>query len=142
MEVLRMAEYNIYDIDTLKAAARKVEQFNTTAQVKAVHNSKVWELQQLIEDLQTINYHLFIPDYYSPFADYAQAVSAGKKKVELDKLLKSVITETIKTLGELADIERQTHDGRLIKNPVYRTKPHLRKWIEPSELETYLKMID
>jgi hypothetical protein len=33
-----------------------------------------------------------------------------------------------------------TYDGRLIRNPLFVRKPHLREWIEPGEVENMLKL--
>ena len=137
-----MSNFNIYDIAVLKQAARNVEAIDTSVSSKAMHMAKVEEVRELIEGLKPINSILFTPDYYSPFSDYAEAVNEGKKKSKLDELLILAISKTIKTLRELTDIEYQTRDGRLIKNPVHKYKPHLTEWIEPSQVDFYMSFLE
>jgi hypothetical protein len=117
---------------------QRIQAINTTITTKAGHSSKVWELKDVVEGLQSINFHLFNPDNYAPYYRYHDAVQRNENKTRLDELLHLAVRDIAKDLRELIEIEHMTHDGRLVRNPVFASKPHLREWIEPCEVERYL----
>ncbi len=123
-----MKEYNIYDIEACRAAIQRIQAIDAAVTIKAKHGLKVWELRKAVESLQSINHHLFNPDVYAPFYRYSDAWQRQEKKTRLDDILCYAIRDIVKDLYELIDMEHMTRDGRLVRNPLYKSKPHLSEW--------------
>jgi hypothetical protein len=134
-----MKEYNIYDIEACRAAVARIQAIDTTVTAKAKHGLKTCELRKAVESLQSINYHFFNPDVYQPFYRYYDAWQRQEKKTRLDDFLCFAIRDIVKDLNELIELEHMTHDGRLVRNPLYQSKPHLSEWIEPGRVEWMLQ---
>ncbi len=134
-----MKEYNIYDIEACRAAVQRIQAIDTAVTIKAKHGLKVWELRNAVESLQAVNYHLFNPDVYAPFYRYRDAWQRQEKKTRLDDFLQYAVRDIVKDLRELIEMEHMTHDGRLVRNPLYESKPHLSEWIEPDRVGWMLR---
>ena len=124
-----MAEYNIYDLKALGVAMDRVHRFTITVYTKVWHSSKLCEVKGILDSLMHFNSTVFDPEHFHSFCEYKEAVKAEKKKTELDRLLKTVKECICAEIDALADIERQTRDGRLVPNPMQSGE-----WIKPSQL--------
>ena len=126
-------DFNIYDVPVLRDAIKELEKFPTTTKTKKEHDWKVYQLQSLLEKIQADTHVSMIhPDYNYYFNQYKTGVILEKTaKKNSDRYLKLTIETTIKEIMSCISVERQTWDGRLVRD----TLSCIGGWIEPAQLE-------
>lgn len=95
----------MYNYREIQEAIKKVEQFNTTTDKKALHNTKLFEIKKLLNELITVN-TIFTPEFYYTYKNYKKAIEIeynNTSKNNLDSML-SRIKKNI--LNDLEQIKR------------------------------------
>ena len=116
-----MSDYNIYDIDALIMAIKRVRAFPVSVSRKADHRVKIDQVRSLLDELgQDFNLILASEHFHSSaWIAYSNAVGAcynRTTKICIDQLLWLAVESIAKELDELVNVEYQTRDGRLIKD--------------------------
>ena len=110
----------MYNKNEVLKAIEQCKKFNVTTIKKAMHHTKAYEVQKMLNELMNINRYLFDSQFFYYYIEYKKAIEQKVTKKDLDFKLKRCIGMIQKELHSILNLlDTCTYDekqGKYIEN--------------------------